>query len=41
VVLTLEGAAFFGQCTAGHAGSEPMFRRDGSGAWQRPTKHDR
>jgi integrase len=34
VVLTQEGAAFFGQCTAGRAGSEPMFRRDG-GAWQR------
>ena len=39
VVLTQEGAAFFGQCTAGRAGSESMFRRDDGSAWARSDQH--
>ena len=39
VVLTQEGAAFFGQCTAGRAGSELMFRRDDGSAWARSDQH--
>ena len=35
VVLTQEGAAFFGQRT------EPIFRRDDGRAWARSTKRDR
>jgi integrase len=35
VVLTEEGAAFFRQQTAGRAGSESMFGRDGGSPWQR------
>ena len=39
VVLTQEGAAFFGQCTAGRAGSELMFHRDDGSAWARSDQH--
>jgi integrase len=39
VVLTQEGAAFFGQCTAGRVGGELMFRRDDGSAWQRSDQH--